>query len=171
MTGKRKRHNAARGRRARQDRVPEQPAGGTDPYRDLRTLSRLRLQMIWESAQLGMPLEDEEARTAQVMQEHPEYAGLWARLDTVSDAELEKDGVNPILHVMIHSTLENQLADNDPPATGEVLAALMARGLSRHEALHEMGGVLAGEIFDIMKSNRPFDQPGYERKLWGLVRE
>ena len=73
------------------------------------------------------------------------------------------------MHIMIHTTLENQLAENDPPVTGEVLEALLAQGLSRHEALHRMGGALVEEIFGVLQEGRPFDVAGYNRKLRELM--
>lgn len=168
---KHRRHSAVQGKRTPQTQGRTEPAGDADPSRDLKALTRLHLRLIWEVAQFGGPLNDEDAQTVRTMREHPEYAALWPRLDTISDAELERDGVNPIMHIVIHDTLENQLVNNDPPVTGEVLAALLAQGLSRHEALHRMGGVLAEEIFGIMKNDRPFDLAGFERKLRALTRE
>ena len=176
---KRRKHGAAQGRRTPQTRTPQmrmpqnqvktQPARDEDPYQALKDATRLRLRLIWEMAQIGGPLNDEDARTVQMMREHPEYADLWPRLDAVSDAELEREGANPILHITIHTTLENQLAANDPPVTGEVLTALMAQGLSRHEAMHRMGAVLAELISNVMKNNRAFDEAWFERELRALV--
>ena len=173
-TRKYKKHGTARGSRTRRTRrggVRAQPAGEADSSREMKTISRLHLRLLWESAQHGVPLEGEEARTVQVMREHPEYAALWPRLDELSDAELKQGGVDPMLHIMIHATLENQLAENDPPVTGEVLEALLAQGLSRHEALHRIGSVLTGEIFGVLKEGRPFDVAGYDRKLRELTRD
>jgi hypothetical protein len=48
------------------------------------------------------------------MREHSEYADLWERLDELSDAEIERDGTNPILHVRMHAAVENQIAQRDP---------------------------------------------------------
>lgn len=171
ISRKHRRHSAVQGRRTPQTQGRAQPAEDADASRDLKALTRLHLRLIWEMAQLGGPLNDEDAQTVRAMREHPEYAALWPRLDTISDAELERDGVNPIMHIVIHNTLENQLANNDPPVTGEVLAALMAQGLSRHEAAHRIGGVLAEEIFGIVKNDRPFDPAGFERKLRELARD
>jgi len=88
----------------------------------------------------------------------------------LSDVELEQDGVNPVMHIMIHSTLEAKLADNEPPVTGEVLEGLMAQGLSRHDALHHMGGVLADEIYSVLTEQWPFDATNYEREMRRLLR-
>ena len=168
-TRKYRKHGAARGSRTRRGGVRVQPAGEADPYQGMKAASRSYLRLLWESAQRGEPLEGEAARIVQAMREHPEYAELWPRLDELSDAELEQGGVNPMMHIMIHTTLESQLAENEPPVTGEVLEALMAQGLTRHEALHQIGGVLAEEIFDILKEGRPFDAAGYDRKLRKLI--
>ncbi|MEA3396353.1 MAG: DUF1841 family protein [Chloroflexota bacterium] len=170
-TRKYRKHGAARGSRTRRDRVRMQPAGKVDPYQAMKAVSRSHLRQLWESDQHGEPLEGEEARMVQVMREHPEYAALWPRLDELTDAELEQGGVNPLMHIMIHTTLENQLAENNPPATGEALEALMAQGLSRHEALHRMGGVLTDEIFGVLQEGRPFDAAGYDRKLRELTKD
>jgi hypothetical protein len=159
---KRRKHSAARRRRVQSD----EEAG---LQRALNALSRIRMRQLWEQAQRGEMFEGEEGRMVQAMRDHPEYAALWPRLDELSNAELEQDGVNPVMHIMIHSTLEGQLAENTPPVTEEVLAALMAQGLSRHEALHRMGGPLADEIYGVLKEQRTFDAAGYERKMRQLI--
>jgi hypothetical protein len=171
ISRKHRRHGAFQGKRMPQTQGRTESAGDADSYREMKAISRLRLRLIWEKAQLGGTLNEEDMRTVQAMREHPEYATLWPRLDAISDAELEQDGINPILHIMIHTTTENQLVANDPPVTGEVLAALMAQGITRHEAMHRIGAVLTEEIFAIMKSNGSFDASGFERKLRALIRE
>ncbi len=164
-----RRHRAARRRPSPKQPSQAQSAGDTASLQAIKTATRLHLRSVWEIAQYGGTLNAEDTRTAQVMREHSEWADLWPRLDTVSDAELERDGYNPVTHLMIHTTLENQLADNDPPITGEVLTALMAQGMSRHEAMHRMGEVVAEEIFNIMKHHRPFDEVWFERELRRLI--
>jgi hypothetical protein len=118
-----------------------------------------------------MPLTGEDARLVQAMREHPEYGEVWDHLNELSDEEIEQDGVNPILHVTIHSTVENQIADDNPKEVRQVVEALMRRGLSRHEAIHRVGRAVSDEIFHILKEQRPFDEAAYVRKLRRLVRE
>jgi hypothetical protein len=36
------------------------------------------------------------------------------RLDELSEAEIERDGVNPVLHVQLHAVMGNQIAQRDP---------------------------------------------------------
>jgi hypothetical protein len=115
-------------------------------------------------------LNDEERGMFEAMRLHPEYYDLWERLDEVTDEELERDGSNPILHIIIHQTVENQIAANEPPETAKTLERLLSQGKTRHEAVHEIGIVLAEEMFGIMKFNRSFDEQRYVRKLRRLIR-
>jgi hypothetical protein len=145
-------------------------AQAADPYQSLRALTRQRTHLIWEMAQQGAPLNEEDTRLVNVMREHPEYRHVWEQLDELTDAEIERGGVNPLLHITTHTVVENQIAGDNPKEVGRVVKALERHGLSHHEAVHRVGSVLAGEIFEILKNNRPFDEPGYIRKLKELVR-
>jgi len=139
------------------------------PYNKLKSLTRQRTRLIWETAQWGGSLSDEDARLVQAMRDHPGYADLWGRLDELSDEQIERDGANPIAHVTIHTTIEAQIANGEPKETGEIVEALMRQGLSRHEAVHRVGTVLAEEIYDILKNKREFDRAGYVHRLKQLA--
>jgi hypothetical protein len=145
-------------------------AQDADPYQEMKSLTRKHMRLVWEGAQLNMPFSGEKARLAKVMREHPEYSHLWERLDELTDEEIEQGGVNPILHVTTHLTIENQIADENPKEVRRVVEALMQQGLSRHEAIHQVGRVLSEEIFHLLNDERPFDEAGYIRKLRRLVR-
>ena len=135
-----------------------------DIYRELKSLTRQRLRLIWEMAQMGQIL-DEDTVTVKSLQEHPEYYEVWDRLGELSDEELIQDEVNPILHVTIHQIVENQLAAKELPVVHETLERLVRSGLSRHEAIHAIGSVLCEEIWEILCQERPFDEERYERGL------
>lgn len=137
-----------------------------DPIFKLREATRGHIRSVWARSGLSQPvLNDEDRVLLAVMQMHPEYYELWAKLDQVSDEEIERDGTNPILHIMIHHTLENQLTLAQPPEVVKTMERLLKRGKSRHEALHEIGGALTQELFDILKYDRPFNQRRYLRNL------
>jgi hypothetical protein len=57
---------------------------------------------------------------------------------------------NVRLHATFHVIVENQLALG-VPAVIETLARLRQEGLTRHDALHAIGSVLAAGIFDTLK--------------------
>jgi hypothetical protein len=57
---------------------------------------------------------------------------------------------NITLHATIHVAVENQLASNDEPVV-RALARVMKQGLSRHDAIHAIGSVLAAYIYNALK--------------------
>jgi hypothetical protein len=142
-----------------------------DKFTRLRELSRQRIRIIWEIAGLDESrLTADERVLVEAMRQHPEYYDLWSRLDQVPDTEFERNGANPILHVIIHQTVENQIAANKPPETAQTLEKLLQQGMTRHEAIHTIGSVIARDIFEIMKFQRPFDEQRYVRRLRRFVR-
>src|SRR5438132_9770600 len=54
------------------------------------------------------------------------------------------------LHASIHTVVENQLALNDEPVV-RALARLRTEGLSRHDAVHAIGSVVAKWLYDLNK--------------------
>jgi hypothetical protein len=58
---------------------------------------------------------------------------------------------NQNVHALVHTIVENQVALGDEYPAKSVLARLMTEGLDRHEAIHAIGSVLAGQIFDALK--------------------
>jgi hypothetical protein len=141
-----------------------------DDYAQLRGVTRSRLGLIWELAQAGGELDEEDARLAEVLGQHPDYYDVWEAAQSMGTEEVTRDGVNPFAHVAIHQVVENQLAENDPPQTAETLAALLRAGYDRHDAVHMIGRVVSDEIFEILKDGRPFDEDGYVAALRELAR-
>ena len=54
------------------------------------------------------------------------------------------------LHATIHTVVENQIALGESTVV-ETLARLRSEGLTRHEAVHAIGTVLAEQIFHALK--------------------
>lgn len=61
--------------------------------------------------------------------------------------------------------IENQIRNNDPPETRQTLDRLVGSGHSRAEARRLIACVLAIELFDIMKSEKPYDNARYVANL------
>ncbi len=53
--------------------------------------------------------------------------------------------------------MENQLRDNNPPQTQQTYQRLRAAGHSIEQAKQLIGAVVASEIFDVLKNQKPFD--------------
>ena len=57
---------------------------------------------------------------------------------------------NAQLHAVIHVIVENQLALGEEVVIN-ALARLQTEALSRHEALHAIGSVLAADLYELMR--------------------
>jgi hypothetical protein len=66
--------------------------------------------------------------------------------------------------------VENQLRDGEPPETRATLARLMREGRSRAEAVELLAAVVAAEVFDVLKSGRPYNRDRYVAALAALPR-
>jgi hypothetical protein len=78
---------------------------------------------------------------------------------------------NLTVHATIHAAVENQLAANDEPVV-HALARLMKQGLSRHDAIHAIGSVVATEIYHALQSKGPKDlRAGYYAQIESLTAE
>ena len=75
---------------------------------------------------------------------------------------------NPELHAAVHCVVETQLAEGHAVARN-AMDRLLREGLERHEAVHAIGSVVAGEMFEVLKSQRPHDPEAYARKLADLT--
>lgn len=59
-------------------------------------------------------------------------------------------GKSPKLHGVVHVIVENQVAMGDATVVPATLARLMREGLDRHDAIHAIGSVMVGIIYDVM---------------------
>jgi hypothetical protein len=142
--------------------------GVISPLDDMKQSNRQELHRIWLAAQAGETLHGEAATLAEIMREHTEWHHIWNRLDKISDAQLEAGGVNPVMHLVIHETVLNQINGELPPVD-QVYRQLLAQGHDRHEAIHRIGAVFMEEFFLALKADRPFDEARYLLQLQRLV--
>jgi len=72
-------------------------------------------------------------------------------------------------HAATHVIVENQAAMGDATAVPATLARLMREGLERHDAIHAIGSVLMGIVFDMSTKHRDFNAEEYSRELAALT--
>ena len=80
----------------------------------------------------------------------------------------KKDAGNPYLRAAIMEVVENQIEGNDPPETAQTLERLIEEGHSEEEAKNLIACVVSAEIFDIMKTNQPFNHAKFTAALHKL---
>ena len=73
-----------------------------------------------------------------------------------------------ILRAVFREVVENQLRDDDPPETRQTFDRLLAEGHPEEEVWRMISTVVAAEIFETMKTNRPADNERYVRRLRAL---
>jgi len=78
---------------------------------------------------------------------------------------------NPHLKAAFLETVENQLADNDPPETQETLDRLIAQGISKDDSKLYIAQAVCVEIFDILKHEKEFNLDRYLKNLKRLPKE
>jgi hypothetical protein len=97
-----------------------------------------------------------------------------ARINAVEDQHMAagEDMPNPMVHAVFHVTVENQLASG-VEAVERAMRRLRREGLTRHDALHAIGSVLAGHMHDLMKEGPAEGDPNqaYFRDLDELTAE
>ena len=77
---------------------------------------------------------------------------------------------NVELRAIIHATVETQIAEGHPDVSA-AFERLSREGLDRHNVVHAIGSVLAGEIYGVLKSQQPHDPREYARRLAELTAE
>lgn len=86
-------------------------------------------------------------------------ARQWLALDEserMALVEQSHDATLPNLrvHAAIHATVETQIAMTLPSVV-DALTRLQAQGLDRHDAIHAIGSVLAGHMWEMLRDNAP----------------
>jgi hypothetical protein len=93
--------------------------------------------------------------------EKPPPPDLWneldeqARIEHVAQYHLKmgEELPNTILHASFHAVIENQVLLGDETPVAAALARLMEEGLTRHEAIHALGSVLAEYMYNLQRGN------------------
>ena len=65
---------------------------------------------------------------------------------------------NLYMRELLLEVVENQIKGGDPPETKSTLERLVSQGIERKEAKRLIACVIAGEMFDILKSQEPFNR-------------
>jgi hypothetical protein len=76
---------------------------------------------------------------------------------------------NSQLHAVIHVVVENQIALGEAIVVA-TLARLQGEGLSRHDALHAIGSVLAENMYELMQEGDTSTGAPYQRYLERIQR-
>jgi len=126
---------------------------------------------IWKQMKAGEDLDDDVVLIADSMKAHPEFDAFWPQGEAALNPQ-EVDGfvVNPLIHTGLHVEIEKQLINQQTEGLSLALDALLAKGLERHEAIHQIAGIWADIYFRAIRQGAPFDDWAYAEALRALVR-
>ena len=83
----------------------------------------------------------------------------------------EEGTTNPHLKAAILEVVENQLRENNPPETRQTFERLLATGYPRQEAMEMIGSAVVGEIWAVLKENKPYDAVRFRVALEKVLEE
>lgn len=129
----------------------------------LKAASRSHVAEILHRADAGDELTDEDEEMARAMEQHPEYRWVF---EQGADGPDEVDGVNPWLHVSLHSIVARQR--KLLPEVEAALTRLQQRGLTEHEAQHRVAELMTHQIWSLLHDNQPFNEQEYRAQLRAL---
>ena len=140
-----------------------------DIFAQMRELNRQSMQKIWQLAKTDQldVLSEEDKQLGEIMLQHQdEFFNQFEFADVIGDYDFDpKSEVNPFLHVMIHSIVENQLQLKDPIEAYQFYNSMRRKKLSHHDTIHLIGSILVPLLFHSMKIKKQFDRNLYNRLL------
>ena len=78
---------------------------------------------------------------------------------------------NERVHASVHVMVENQVALGDETPVREAIDRLMGEGLSRHDAIHAVGAVLAKHMHRALQTRVPVSREAYYADVRALTKE
>lgn len=100
--------------------------------------------------------DPEQAPNAAAWLALSEQAGIDLATQYHRDARIKLPDIR--MHAMVHAVIENQIAVGHEPVV-RAMTRLISAGLSRHDAVHAIGAVLAEQMFDLVRGTFPDDHP------------
>lgn len=104
-------------------------------------------------------MEAIETIAAQWMDEHPEYAGDFADLDSaLANMTAPAEGqTNPFLHLSMHLSISEQCSIDQPRGIRQAVELLTRKRGSLHQAHHETMECLGKMLWESQRAGRPPD--------------
>jgi hypothetical protein len=127
---------------------------------------------VWEKIKNKEELSGDAELIAETMIAHPEFDPFWCAGETAfQPQEINGFVVNPLVHTGLHVTIEKQLDSDDPVEVRMALKGLLEKGVSRHEAIHQIAAIWGDLYFRSVRRGGPFEDWTYTQGLERLAGE
>lgn len=135
----------------------------------LRKTSREYMYSIWQHAKKNEldNLSNEDKQLAKIMLEHEdEFFNQFEFADVLHEYEYDPGTeVNPFLHIVIHSVIENQLESKDPIEVYQFYIEMRKKKVNHHDLIHLIGRIFIPFLFHALKQKTNFDMDLYKHLL------
>lgn len=115
----------------------------------------------WHKHQNKMVTTPLEAMAVDIALMHPEYHDFLENQDNQDkDFNVEQGQTNPFLHMSMHLAIHEQLSIDQPPGIKSAYTQL-CKTRSNHDAEHIIMEALGQIIWEVQRSNKPYDGQRY----------
>ena len=117
----------------------------------------------YAKAHAGQPMDAIEIIASQWMNEHPEYAAVFADENAALQAVYDgRDGqANPFLHLSMHLSISEQCSIDQPRGIRQAVELLAHKCNSLHEAHHAAMDCLGTMLWESQRAGRAPDGNAY----------
>lgn len=127
---------------------------------------------VWQKAQQKQPLSALESGIAQVIEQHPEYHGMFKNDSSLEQEYFVEDGqTNPYLHMGLHISLHEQISTNRPAGIQDLYRQLQIKFGNSHDTEHQMMECLTESLWLAQRNNQPPSEQDYLAALKALLNE
>ena len=125
---------------------------------------------VWQKAQQKQPLSALESGIAQVIEQHPEYHGMFKNDSSLEQEYFVEDGqTNPYLHMGLHISLHEQISTNRPAGIQDLYRQLQIKFGNAHDTEHQMMECLTESLWLAQRNNQPPSEQDYLAALKVLL--
>ncbi len=141
----------------------------TETDKILDQLLEKDLYVVWEQVKSGEldHLDGLDRQLADIMLEHKDI--YYEHFENPREESLEEcsaeDGIDPYMHVIIHTVIEFQLKSGDIAQIDQFYESMRQQKILRHEVIHLIGCFLSDLLYEVIVEDQPFDQQRYETLL------
>ena len=118
---------------------------------------------VYAKTRSGQALEAIETIAGAWIDEHPEYRGDFADVETAlrKMADAGESQGNPFLHLSMHLSISEQCSIDQPRGIRQAVELLTARRNSLHDAHHETMDCLGQMVWESQRAGQPPDGAAY----------
>lgn len=125
---------------------------------------------VWQKMKQGEELMGDAEMIADEMKRHPEFDPYWSQGELAFQPQ-EIDGyiVNPLVHTGLHVAIEKQLFNDNPEEVAVVFKVLVEKGMSRHDAIHQIASLWGSLYFQSVRRGGPMEESVYLEELKAML--